>query len=142
VQRRAPGWADVAVVGRAIVARFTFTRYLVASIIALCGDMLLFLGLLKADATPAAAGFVGYAGGLLLHWLISVRFVFMPAEGPTHGQRFGFVVSAVIGLAITTGLISAATAAGLGPAAAKLIAIPVSFLSVYAIRKYGVFSAA
>jgi len=102
----------------------------------------LFLGLLKADIAPAAAGFAGYAGGLLLHWMISVRFVFMPAERPTYGQRLGFVVSAVIGLAITTGLISTMTAAGLGPAIAKLFAVPVSFLSVYAIRKYGVFSAA
>lgn len=140
MQRRAPALAAVATMGSAILARFTFTRYLVASVVALCGDMLLFLSLLKTDVTPAVAGFIGYAGGLLLHWMISIRFVFIPTS-PTHGQRLGFVVSAIIGLAITTGLISAATAAGLGPAAAKLIAIPVSFLSVYAIRKYGVFSA-
>ncbi|EQB08567.1 hypothetical protein L288_07665 [Sphingobium quisquiliarum P25] len=125
-----------------ILARFTFTRYLMASVIALCADMLLFLALLKAGAPPAAAGFAGYAGGLLLHWMISIRFVFVPSEQATHGQRIGFVVSAVIGLALTTGLISGLTGAGLAPALAKLIAIPVSFLAVYAIRKYGVFSAA
>lgn len=125
-----------------VIARFTFTRYLVASVIALCGDMLLFLGLLKADVTPAAAGFAGYAGGLLLHWMISIRFVFTPSDRATHGQRLGFVASAIIGLAITTGLISGLSATGLAPALAKLVAVPVSFLAVYAIRKYGVFSAA
>ena len=136
---RTPALASMA---GGIIARFTFTRYLVASIIALCGDMLLFLGLLQADVSPAAAGFAGYAGGLVLHWMISIRFVFTPSERATHGQRLGFVASAVIGLAITTGLISGLSATGLAPALAKLVAVPVSFLSVYAIRKYGVFSGA
>lgn len=136
---RTPALASMA---GGIIARFTFTRYLVASIIALCGDMLLFLGLLQADVSPAAAGFVGYAGGLLLHWMISIRFVFTPSDRATHGQRLGFVASAVVGLAITTGLISGLSATGLAPALAKLVAVPVSFLSVYVIRKYGVFSAA
>jgi hypothetical protein len=59
---------------------------------------------------------------------------------PTHGQRLGFVASAAVGLGITTGVIGALGAAGVEPAIAKLVAIPVSFLSVYAIRKYGVFA--
>ncbi|ANI77758.1 MULTISPECIES: GtrA family protein [Sphingobium] len=124
----------------AIAARFTFIRYLLASLCALSGDMLLFLALLRLNITPAAAGAIGYVGGLLLHWLISIRFVFTSARRPTHGQRLGFVVSAAVGLGITTGLISALGAAGLAPAIGKLFAIPVSFLSVYAIRKYGVFA--
>lgn len=123
----------------AIAARFTFIRYLLASVCALSGDMLLFLALLRLDVTPAAAGAIGYLGGLFLHWLISVRFVFTSVRRPTHGQRLGFVMSAAVGLGITTGLITALGAGGLAPAIGKLVAIPVSFLSVYAIRKYGVF---
>jgi putative flippase GtrA len=125
----------------AIAARFTFLRYLLASLCALSGDMLLFLALLRLEMPAAAAGAIGYVGGLLLHWLISVRFVFTSARRPTYGQRLGFAISAAVGLAITTGVISALGAAGLAPALAKLFAIPVSFLSVYAIRKYGVFAA-
>jgi putative flippase GtrA len=112
---------NIGSVAGAIAARFTFLRYLLASLCALSGDMLLFLALLRLEMPPAAAGAVGYVGGLLLHWLISVRFVFTSVRKPTHGQRLGF--------------------AGLAPALAKLFAIPVSFLSVYAIRKYGVFAA-
>lgn len=128
-------WADMAVV------RFTFGRYLLASLCALCGDMLLFLALLQAGMPPSIAGAMGYAGGLLLHWVISVRFVFPSAAGPTYRHRVGFAVSAAVGIAVTSGLISGLSVAGMAPALAKLFAVPVSFLSVYAIRKYGVFAA-
>ncbi|HKT78543.1 MAG TPA: GtrA family protein [Sphingobium sp.] len=132
----------VTTLASALVARFTFTRYLLASICALCADMLLFLLLLRLNLHPALAGFAGYSLGLLLHWLISIRFVFLSDRRATHAQRIGFIVSALIGLGITTSLISGLSAAGLAPAIAKLMAVPVSFLSVYAIRKYGVFGAA
>ena len=132
----------VAVLARTIVARFTFTRYLLASLCALCCDMLLFLALLRMDLHPAIAGFAGYTTGLLVHWLISIRFVFILDERATHMQRVGFVASAIIGLGITMGIIGGLNAAGVAPAIAKLVAIPVSFLSVYAMRKYGVFASA
>ncbi|HWV12395.1 MAG TPA: GtrA family protein [Sphingobium sp.] len=125
----------------AVAVRFTLVRYVLASLCALCGDMLLFLALLRIDVPPTLAGAVGYTGGLLLHWLISVRFVFPSAAGPTNRQRLGFIVSAGVGIAVTTGLISALGAIDVAPAVAKLFAIPASFLSVYAIRKYGVFAA-
>ena len=134
--------STVAALASALVSRFTFTRYLLASICALCADMLLFLALLRLDVHPAVAGFAGYSFGLLLHWLISIRFVFQSGRRATHAQRAGFIVSALIGLGITTSLISGLSAVGLAPAIAKLMAVPVSFLSVYAIRKYGVFGAA
>lgn len=128
-------WANMATV------RFTFGRYLLASLCALCGDMLLFLALLQAGLPPPAAGAMGYVGGLLLHWFISIRFVFPSAAGPTHRHRIGFAVSAAVGIAVTSGLISALGVAGFTPTLAKLFAVPASFLSVYAIRKYGVFAA-
>ena len=125
----------------AVAARFTLVRYVLASLCALCGDMLLFLALLRIDVSPTLAGAIGYTGGLLLHWMISVRSVFPSSAGPTNRQRLGFAVSAGVGIGVTSGLISALGAAGVTPAAAKLFAIPASFLSVYAIRKYGVFAA-
>ncbi|HKY81853.1 MAG TPA: GtrA family protein [Sphingobium sp.] len=124
----------------AIVARFTFIRYLLASICALSSDMLLFLALIRLDLHPAAAAFAGYMAGLLVHWLISTRFVFLSAGRATHVQRAGFVASAVIGMGITLAIVSGLTGAGLAPTIGKLVAIPVSFLTVYAIRKYGVFA--
>ncbi|KAK0338906.1 hypothetical protein LTR94_036681, partial [Friedmanniomyces endolithicus] len=78
----------------------------------------------------------GYLVGLIVHWIISVRFVFDLEGGPTHVQRIGFIVSAAIGMGITMALVGVLSALGIAPALAKLLSVPVSFLSVYAIRKY------
>lgn len=124
----------------AIIGRFTFTRYLLASICALSADFALFLLLNHMGLPPAAAAFGGYSGGLVLHWLISVHFVFEMQEPATHAQRVAFIISALIGMAITMALVGGLSSLGIPPAAAKLMAVPVSFLTVYAIRKYGIFT--
>ena len=124
----------------AVIGRFTLTRYLIASVCALAGDFALFMTLNHMGLPPALAAFGGYAGGMILHWLISVHFVFAVRGNATHGQRIGFVASALVGMAITTTMVSGLTMLGLSPATAKLLSVPVSFLSVYAIRKYGVFA--
>jgi putative flippase GtrA len=74
---------------------------------------------------------------------LSVRFVFAAsvAGGPTHGQRVSFVMSALLGLAITVGLVSLLTTASLAPAFAKAASVGVSFVAVYLARKYVVFGA-
>lgn len=125
-----------------LVARATFARYLLASICALASDMALFLALDHWGAPPLFAAFGGYAGGLLVHWIISIRFVFDTGTGPTHAQRAGFVASALLGMGLTLLLVGGLSALGLAPALAKLVSIPVSFLTVYAIRSYAVFGRA
>ncbi|PJG48241.1 polysaccharide biosynthesis protein GtrA [Sphingobium sp. LB126] len=124
----------------AIIGRFTFTRYLLASICALSGDFALFLLLNHMGLPPAIAALGGYSGGLVLHWLISVHFVFEMQEPATHAQRIAFILSALIGMAITMALVGGLSGLGMQPAMAKLMAVPVSFLAVYAIRKYGIFA--
>ena len=126
----------------ALIARLMFARYLLASFCALAGDMALFLALdaLGVAPMPAAAG--GYVGGLLLHWMLSIRFVFDTGTGPTHAQRAGFIASALVGMGITVLTVGGLTALGIAPAFARLAAVPVGFLCVYAIRKYGVFARA
>ncbi|MDO7835877.1 GtrA family protein [Sphingobium sp. HBC34] len=126
----------------ALFARLMFARYLLASIAALSCDFIAFLALDHGGATPAVAAVGGYAVGLAIHWIISVRFVFSMAGGPSPVQRVGFVVSALLGMGVTMVMVSALSALGLAPAIAKLLSVPVSFLSVYAIRKYGVFASA
>jgi hypothetical protein len=78
-----------------------------------------------------------------IYWILSVRFVFLPSApgSATHAQRIGFVLSALFGMAITMGMVGALSAVGTAPALAKLASIPVSFFTIYAIRKYGIFSA-
>lgn len=125
----------------AIGARFMFARYLLASICALSLDMGVFLALLGAGTPSALAACGGYGAGLLLHWVISTRFVFT-CERPSNAQRIGFFISALAGLLVTIAIIEWLGWLGLGYALAKLVAIPVSFGTVYAIRKYGIFAAA
>ncbi|MDX3901289.1 MAG: GtrA family protein [Sphingobium sp.] len=126
-----------------IGARFMVARYLVASVCALASDMIVFLALDRAGVTPMAAALGGYMAGMGVHWTISVRFVFLghAARGVTPAQRIGFVASALLGMGVTMALVGVLSAVGVAPAIAKLASVPVSFFTVYAIRKYGVFAA-
>lgn len=138
--------ATRAIVARcaAIAARLMLARYLLVSICALCVDTALFLAATHMGVAPAWAAFAGYATGILAHWMLSVRFVFgnaIDGEGPTHAQRVSFVGSALLGLAITVGLVSGLTAMGVAPVLAKGASVGVSFFAVYVIRKYVVFGA-
>ena len=129
-----------------LVARLTFARYLLASICALSSDMALFLMLDHMGAPPLVSAFGGYTGGLLVHWTISIHYVFdintEYRSGPTHAQRVAFIASALLGLVLTLGIVGGLGIIGIAPTTAKLLSIPISFLTVYAIRKYGIFARA
>lgn len=125
-----------------MAVRFMFARYLLASICALAADMLLFLAFSQSGTSPVLAAFGGYAGGLIVHWAISVRFVFETGESATHAQRLAFVASALLGMGITMAMVGSLSALAVPPPIAKLLTVPVSFLAVYAIRKYGIFARA
>jgi len=90
---------------------------------------------------PASAA--GYALGIVAHWLLSSRKVFadqVAARGAERmRQKAMFVVSALIGLAVTTAIVGGATHAGLDPRAAKLVAIVISFATTWLLRKKVVF---
>lgn len=129
-----------------MLARLTLARYLLASVCALSSDMALFLMLDHLGAPPLVAAFGGYAIGLVVHWTISIRYVFdintKYGSGPTHAQRAGFIASALLGMVLTLGIVGGLSHVGIAPAIAKLLSVPVSFLTVYAIRKYGIFARA
>lgn len=126
----------------ALAARFMLARYLLASVSALATDMIVFLGLSHGGASPMMAALGGYCAGLIVHWIISVRFVFDTGHGATQGQLLGFVATALLGLGITMAIVGSLSAAGVAPAVAKLLSVPISFFTVYAARKYGVFARA
>lgn len=126
-----------------IATRFMIARYALASICALASDMLVFLALGHLGMPPVVAALGGYLLGMAVHWIVSTRYVFLSgdAERATHIQRIGFVLSAVFGLGMTMAVVGALSAAGASPAIAKVVSVPFSFFSIYAIRKYGVFAA-
>jgi putative flippase GtrA len=120
-------------------------RYLLASAGALAVDMGSFLALLALAVSPAASSAAAYALGILAHWLLSSRAVFVDgvaARGPDRTrQKALFVASAFVGLALTTTIVGVGDLAGLDPRIAKLIAIAVSFTVTWLLRNRLVFRA-
>ncbi|MEO0032149.1 MAG: hypothetical protein RIS94_1907 [Pseudomonadota bacterium] len=121
----------------------TLIRYILASVGALAVDMGLFLALLTAGTPAMPASATGYAAGIVAHWLLSSRKVFADQVASGGRQRTRqkamFVVSALIGLGVTTAIVGSATMAGLDPRLAKLGAIVVSFATTWLLRKRVVF---
>jgi putative flippase GtrA len=121
-----------------------FSRYAGASIIALSLDFAVFLTLVGLAIRPSVAGMVGYAAGMTLHYLLSVRFVFdARATDKAHARLFGeFALTGITGMAVTALVIGAATGhAGVPALMAKVLAAGLSFLVVFALRRSVVFAA-
>lgn len=132
---------DIAPLNR--LRQLVLARYILASVGALAVDMGTFRALLSAGMTPVTASAIGYSIGIAVHWVLSSRKVFadqVAAGGIARTrQKAMFVVSALIGLAVTTMIVGGASAAGLDPSLAKLCAIVVSFTVTWLLRKRVVF---
>lgn len=120
-----------------------FVRYLLASVGALAVDVGSFLALLALAVAAAPASAVGYALGILAHWLLSSRAVFADGVADRGSRRTRqkalFVGSALVGLALTTLIVGGGEAAGIDPRLAKLAAIAVSFAVTWLLRSRVVF---
>jgi putative flippase GtrA len=105
----------------------------------------LFLAFLAAGWLPAAASAASYAAGIVIHWLISSRLVFVEGARTTGIDRVRqkglFLGSAFAGLAITVAIVAAGDAGGIDARLSKLAAIGVSFVATYILRKTLVFAA-
>ena len=123
-----------------------FVRYLLASVGALAVDMGAFLALLGIGMAPAPASAVGYSLGILAHWLMSSRAVFHDSVArkgfARTRQKALFVISALLGLGLTTAIVGFGDMAGIDPRIAKLVAIGVSFMATWLVRSRIVFRAA
>jgi len=122
-----------------------FLRYIPASAIALGVDIGSFLLLLTGGVPAVAAAAAGYSLGIVAHWLISSRAVFtdgVAARGPERTrQKAMFVVSALLGLGLTTAIVGLAGLGGIDPRLAKLVAIAGSFALTWLMRERIVFRA-
>lgn len=126
------------------VWRIRYARYLLASGSALAADLSLFMLLLTAGLAPMLAAATGYMTGLIVHWIMSSRLVFsrgpLPFVSRRRKQKVLFVLSALIGLTLTSAIVGIGSHLGLDPRLAKLIAIAVSFQSTYILRRTVVFA--
>lgn len=123
-----------------------FVRYVLASVGALAADVGAFLGLLALGAAAVPASALGYTVGILVHWMFSSRTVFHETVAQERAartwQKALFVLSALVGLGLTTAIVGAGEAAGFDPRLAKLFAIAVSFAVTWLLRAQIVFRAA
>jgi putative flippase GtrA len=130
----------------AFLRQLTFIRYTVVSIAALIADMCVFLALLKAGTPSTVAAAIGYTIGILAHWLLSSRKVFQDrvserGTAERRQQKAMFVISALLGLAITMAIVGLGEALGLDPRIAKIMAIGTSFVLTYLLRNVVIFRA-
>lgn len=124
--------------------RHTYVRYIAASGGALAVDMGLFMAALTLGVAPVAAAASGYCAGILAHWLMSSRAVFvgsLAARGSARRQQqMLFLGSALVGLAITVAIVGIGHKLQLDPRLAKIVAIGVSFQATYVLRRKLVFA--
>ena len=127
-----------------MLSRLLYLRYVAASALALGVDMALFLVLIAAGSPAVAGAALGYCAGIAAHWLLSSRAVFvgrLADRGPARRQQQAlFFGSAVVGLAITTGMVGLGEALALDPRLAKIAAIALSFQATYLLRRKLVFA--
>jgi len=121
-----------------------YTRYIGASVVSLGIDFAVFMTALSLGMPPALAAATGYLSGIVSHWAISSRLVFASrvatsAAGRRQQQAL-FVLSALVGLGITTGIVGLGSYFGLDPRIAKGVAIVISFQATYVLRKKVVFA--
>jgi putative flippase GtrA len=117
-------------------------RYLVASVVALAVDVAVYTLLVQAAVVPSGAGAAGYLVGLLVHYRLSAGWVFRGGDRRVVPTLAKFAVSGLIGLLTTAAIIAALTMSGLaGALVAKAIAVVVSFVAVFLIRRIYVFAA-
>jgi putative flippase GtrA len=120
-----------------------FIRYVLASVGALAVDMGCFLALLSAGMWAAGASAIAYCAGIIAHWLMSSRAVFIGNVAERGAERTKqkalFVISALVGLGLTTAIVWAGDVSGFDPRLAKLVAIAVSFAATWLLRSKVVF---
>jgi putative flippase GtrA len=121
-----------------------YCRYIAASAASLGVDFGMFMAALSAGVPPALAAALGYCGGIVCHWIISTRTVFVGRvadAGPGRRQQQAlFALSALIGLGVTTVIVGLGSRQGLDPRLAKGIAMVVSFQATYLLRRRVVFA--
>ncbi|MGN7979953.1 GtrA family protein [Burkholderia sp. 22313] len=120
-----------------------FSSYLIVSALSLVVDWSLFLALTSAMHIDAGiSAWVAYLIGGVVNYMLSRRFVF---RSVTIGRRrideaLMFAASCGFGSLLTGGIVHVA-AAPLGNVAAKWIAVMVSFIALYLVRRGAVFRA-
>jgi putative flippase GtrA len=121
-----------------------FLLYAAVSALALAVDVAILYFATASFALPSylAAAFA-YAIGLAVHYVLSVRYVFTYRRMATQRRTeiMVYALSGLIGILLSAGIVHAGDLLGQSLAVSKLIAIAVSFIAVFMVRKVTLFSA-
>ena len=118
-------------------------RYLAVSAVALGCDVAVYASLIGSGTGATAAGAAGYAIGLIVHYVLSARWVFPDAErtrrtAPTLAK---FVATGLVGLATTAAIIDVLTHNHIaGAFTAKAAAVATAYVAVFLLRRTYVFA--
>jgi putative flippase GtrA len=118
-------------------------RYLLVSAVALGCDLAVYAGLIWTGAMAAAAGALGYALGMLVHYALSASWVFPDADGTRRSARtlVKFAATGLLGLTTTAAIIDGLTRHHIaGAFAAKGVAVVSAYLAVFILRRTYVFA--
>ncbi|MBB4658279.1 GtrA family protein [Parvularcula dongshanensis] len=124
-----------------------FVRYAAVSAAALVCDVGSFAAMVASGLPVTGAAALGYALGVVVHWVLSSRLVFAAEVGEQGSprrrvQKALFAGSAAIGLGVTAFVTATSSSFGAPPAAAKLLAVIASFQAVWFVRRQLVFDQA
>jgi putative flippase GtrA len=120
------------------------SRYFSASVIALAIDVAVYAAFCVANVNALLAGTVGYAVGMLAHYILSTAFVFDVEFSRKSASRrlTEFAITGLLGLILTAAIIGCLTNHFAAPAMiAKAAAVVVSFFAVFLLRRWIVFAA-
>jgi len=118
--------------------------YTIVSAVALACDFAFYLALVWLSVHASLAGAIGYSIGLVVQFMLSTRFVFVGSgTGKTQTRlTLEYAASAIVGLGLTATIIAITTQwLGIDAVSAKVIAVIVSFLAVFLMRRFWIFGA-
>jgi putative flippase GtrA len=121
-----------------------FLLYAVASALALAVDVaILYLAATRLAMPGYLAAALAYAVGLAVHYVLSVRYVFAYRRmaSQRRNEIMVYALTGLVGIVLSAGIVHAGDLLDQSLAMSKLIAIAVSFIAVFMIRKVTLFSA-
>lgn len=121
-----------------------FLLYAAVSALALTVDVaILYLTAVRLEMPGYLAAALAYAAGLVVHYLLAVRWVFtyrrMASQRRTEATVYA--LTGLAGILLSAGIVHVGGLLGQSLAVSKLAAIAVSFIAVFLIRKVTLFSA-
>ena len=104
----------------------------------------LFFAAMQLNMPHFLAAATGYTVGLVVHYFLSVRYVFVYRRmaGQWRTELLAYFLTGLLGVALSAGIVHVGSLLGLPLIVSKLIATGVTFVAVFVVRKITLFTTA